>query len=133
MEQLADAVNAFSHALALRSDSGQHHLIPEPLAGLAYCALVGGQPEQAMAYVENVLACLESGTLDGAQEPLWIYLTCYHVLRDRRNARASKILDAAYGLLQERASRINDEQLRRSFLTNVQANVEIIRCWQALR
>jgi hypothetical protein len=59
-----------------------------------------------------------------------IYLTCYRVLRAMGDPRASEILDAAYRLIQERADKIEDEALRRSYLENVAANREIIREWR---
>ena len=69
-------------------------------------------------------------TLDGTDEPLRVYLTCYLVLRANHDPRAREILDAAYRLLQERATHIDDEELRRSFLENVAAHREIARAWQ---
>jgi len=71
-------------------------------------------------------------TLDGTIEPLRVYLTCYRVLRANEDPRAGEVLSAAHRLLQERAARIDDEQLRRSFLENVAAHREIIEAWEAL-
>jgi hypothetical protein len=69
-------------------------------------------------------------TLDGTDEPLRVYLTCYRVLRANGDPRAREILDAGYRLLQERATHINDEKLRRSYLESVATHREIVKLWQ---
>jgi hypothetical protein len=45
-----------------------------------------------------------------------ICLTCYRGLRVGDDARADGILAPAHGLLQKRADKISDEELRHSFL-----------------
>ena len=127
----ADAAGAYRRALALRRDLGQSHLLPEPLAGLARVAEACGDRAGALAHVEEILCCLETyPELYGTWEPLRVYLTCYRVLRAGEDPRAEEILDAAYRLLQERAARIEDERLRRSYLENVAAHREIIAAWE---
>jgi len=63
---------------------------------------------------------------DGTLEPMRIYLTCYQVLRAAKDRRAEEILKAAVRVLEERAARLVDEDLRRSYLENVAANREIL-------
>jgi hypothetical protein len=78
--------------------------------------------------VETILEQMRARpTLDGTDEPLRVYLTCYRVLSASQDPRAGEVLDAAYRLLQERATHIDDEDLRRSFLENVAAHREIVR------
>ncbi len=105
---------------------GQRHLAPEPLAGLSRVALNQDDPAAALAYVEEILGHLDTGSVDGTDEPLRIYLTCYQVLRTNDDPRAEKVLDTAHRLLQGRAAKIDDEELRRSFLVNVAAHREIV-------
>ena len=50
----------------------------------------------------------------------------YRVLRANGDPRAEEVLEEAHNLLQERAAKITDEELRRSFLENVSAHREII-------
>jgi hypothetical protein len=57
---------------------------------------------------------------------LRIYLTCYRVLQANADPRAEEILCTAHNLLQERAAKIDDEELRRSYLENVAAHREIV-------
>ncbi len=147
-ERLVEAAAAYRQALALRRELGQHNLAVEPLAGLARVALDQGDLTQAQAHVEEILGHLEGRTpstelalkpeakgsghaLGGAAEPFRVYLTCYRVLKANRDARAQAILATAYHLLNERATHINDEAARRSFLENLVAHREILSEWAA--
>jgi predicted ATPase/DNA-binding SARP family transcriptional activator/class 3 adenylate cyclase len=122
----AEAADAYRQALTLRRQWGQHHLAAEPLAGLARVALAQGDPARALAHVQEILDYLDGHpALLGTLEPLRIYMTCYRVLLANRDPRAGEILHAAYHLLQERAAKIDDENLRRSYLENVAAHREI--------
>jgi len=131
LRRQTDATGAYQQALALRRDLGQSHLIPEPLAGLARLAEACGDRAGALAHVEEILCCLETyPELYGACEPLRVYLTCYRVLRAVDDPRAEKVLSRAYSLIQERVQKIEDEDMRRSYLENVAAHREIIAAWE---
>ena len=52
-------------------------------------------------------------------------------LLHQADPRAHEVLEQAYHLLQERASWIDDEALRRSYLENVPANREIAALYRA--
>ena len=67
----------------------------------------------------------QHGRLRGTWDPFRIYLACYRVLRANADPRAASILAVGHGLLQEQASHIPDEALRRSFLENVAENREL--------
>jgi hypothetical protein len=73
---------------------------------------------------------LETRSLDGAEDSFSVYLTCCQVLEANGDPRAREILGTAYRLLQERAAKIHDQDLRRSFLENVTAHREIIQAWE---
>jgi hypothetical protein len=91
-----------------------------------YPFLAQGDLAAALAHAEEVLRSLEGHPqLAGAWEPLRVYLTCVRVLRAHEDPRAGGILDKAYRLLQERAARIDDPELRRSYLENVPYHREI--------
>jgi len=123
---LAEAADAYQQALALHRELGGHNRAMEPLAGLACVSLAQGALTQALALVEEILDHLETGTLDGTDEPFQIYLTCYRVLRASGDPRAHDILDTAHCLLQERAAKMPNEESRRQFLENVAAHREIV-------
>ena len=131
--QLAEAASVYRQGLDIRRELSQPHLATEPLAGLARVSLTHEDPTQALVHVEEILSHVETRpTLEGTYEPFRVYLTCYRVLRANQDPRAGDILDTAHRLLQERAAKIPDEELRRSFLENVAAHREIIEAWEAL-
>ena len=99
----------------------------EPLAGLARVCLIQENPIEAQALVDGILGHLESHTLEGTEEPVRVYLTCYRVLTANQDLRAGELLDTAHRLLQERAAKIGDEEMRRSYLENVPAHREIVQ------
>src|SRR5262245_39415870 len=114
-----EAAQSYQQALSLQRELGQHNLAMEPLAGLARVALAQGQLASARQYVEEILRHLETGNLEGADEPFRVYLTCFRALQAHDDPRAPGILHMAHRLLQSRARAISDEGLRRSFLENV--------------
>ena len=120
-----EAAAAYTQALALRRQLEQPHLAAEPLAGLARCALAQGQPGRAQEAVEEIMAYLQAGTLDGTDEPLRVYLTCYQALQASQDPRAPELLRAAHTLLHDHASRIAEDDLRRAFLQGVEAHRQL--------
>jgi adenylate cyclase len=124
---LAEAADAYRQSLALRRELGQPHMATEPLAGLARICLLQQKPSEAQALVEEILGHLESHTLDGTEEPIRVYLTCFRVLMANQDPGAKELLDTAHRLLQERAAKIADEEMRSSYLENVAAHREIAR------
>jgi tetratricopeptide (TPR) repeat protein len=123
--RLAEARAAYQEALSLRREMGHPHEATEAQAGLARVCLAGGDPVRATGHVEDILTYLESGTLEGTEHPLLVYLSCYRVLQAMDDPRARKVIDEAYQLLQDIATKITDEDLRHSFLQNVAAHREI--------
>ena len=133
LERLAEAAEIYRQAVALRHELGEHFLATESLAGLARVLMAQGKPAEAKVCADEILAYLQTGSLDGTDEPLRIYLTCYQVLKMERDPRAQEILTIAYELLQQWANRITDEDLRRSFLRNVRAHRQIMDEYQTAR
>jgi class 3 adenylate cyclase/tetratricopeptide (TPR) repeat protein len=122
----AEAQAAYQESIDLRDESGQTNLAIESRAGLAGAFLDEGQLDLATAQVDEILQHLASNTLEGTEEPSKITLTCYQVLQAKQDSRAQGILGDAYKQLQEQAAKIEDEDLRHSFLQNVSANREIV-------
>jgi len=102
----------------------------ETLTSLAHVSLAGGDTAQALSQIEEVLGFLGTSTLEGTDEPLQVYLTCYRVLRANRDQRPAGLLATAHRLLQDRARQIGDAQTRRSYLENVSAHREIVKEWK---
>ena len=104
---------------------------PEPIAGLARIALARGDLEGAMTTIGEVLAHFDAGSsVDGTEDPIWIYLTCQQVLAAAASARAAEFLDRAHALLSERAAALGDDE-RGSFLANVPTHRAVVAAWTA--
>jgi tetratricopeptide (TPR) repeat protein len=120
MGYFAEAAEYFQEALALRESLNAEHTAVEDRAGLARVALVQGETAAGMAQLEKVLEFLqENPTLGGAAYPFRVYLICYQVLSASEDGRANEILFRAHEMLQERAAKVSDPAMRRSFLENV--------------
>jgi class 3 adenylate cyclase/tetratricopeptide (TPR) repeat protein len=124
--QLSEAVESYERALALRRELGQQNLEMEALAGLARVLLAQNKIDEARTHVETILLYLTTGNLNGTDEPIRVYLTCYYALKAAGDPRAEKTLITAYNFLQERAERIQDDALRQSFMEKVPAHRELI-------
>jgi hypothetical protein len=104
---------------------------PEPIAGLARIALARGDLEGAMTTIGEVVAHFDAGgSVDGTEDPIWIYLTCHQVLAAAGSPRAAEFLDRAHALLSERAEPLGDAE-RASFLANVPTNRAVAAAWAA--
>jgi len=126
LERLTKADEAYRQCLGIRRETGETHKVPHTLAGLARVALLQEDLSPTQAYAEEILSHMESIVQDGIRElPLLVHLTCYRVLHACQDPRAQAMLETAYQQLQERAARITDDKLRRSFLENVAAHREI--------
>jgi tetratricopeptide (TPR) repeat protein len=129
LERLHEAAHAYRRGLAIRRELGEENMAMESLAGLARVAIAQGDVAQAQIWVEEILNHLTTGTLDGTYEPMRVYLTCYRVLEASGDARSEEVLATAHSLLQEQAAKIENKEMRRSFLENVPAHRELIEAW----
>jgi predicted ATPase/class 3 adenylate cyclase len=126
-EKWAAAQAAYQKALASRRELGEQALVMETLAGLARLHLAQEDPASAHPPVLEILDYLHTGgTLDGADEPFRIYLTCYQTLRANDDPQARDVLATASQLLQARADQLSDVASRRSFLEQVPHHREIV-------
>ena len=128
-----EALAAYREALALRREAGEQHRAMETLAGLARISLAQGETYTAVALVEEILSFLETDTLDGTDEPVRVYLTCYRVLQAQGDERASGILTTAHDLIQARVARIDDPVTRCCFLENVRAHRDTVAEWERVK
>jgi class 3 adenylate cyclase/tetratricopeptide (TPR) repeat protein len=131
MNHLSEASASYQAALEIRTELDQTALASEPHAGLARIALAQKDSPAALAYISPVLVFLEDGgSLDGAEEPLRVYLTCYQALQASDDPRAAQILAVAYQQLRSRADRIADPAARRRFLENIPYHRQILDAWE---
>ena len=127
LKKLDEAVVAFDNALTIRRELNEIKRSMEAHAGLAQCALLQDDLVAARSHAEEIMAFLETDTLDGALDPFTIYLSCYRVLSTIHDVRALALIEDAHAHLQEQAVQITDGRLRQSFLENVASNREIVR------
>ncbi len=131
MGHAEEAADSYQAALEVRHDLEQQNLAMEPLAGLARVALGQGNIPVAQENVKEILAYLDGGgTLEGTEEPLRVWLTCYQVLVEIGDSRAAQILASMNENLHKRADEIRDEALRRLFLENVPHHAAILQAWE---
>ncbi|MEK6256092.1 MAG: tetratricopeptide repeat protein, partial [Chloroflexota bacterium] len=129
--KLSNASEAYQAAIDIRNTLKQHNLAMEPLAGLARVSLKRGNISAARKDVGEFLNYLDGGGfLDGTEEPLRVWLTCYRVLQAVQDPRALSILENAHKLLKERASKISDDSMRQKFIENIPYHAEIVKVWQ---
>jgi len=76
---------------------------------------------------------LQSGTLEGTDDPYRIYLTCVRVFRVLKDERANEVLAQGYALLRAQADRIPDEAMREVFLMQVRPHREMVHFYEEER
>ncbi len=139
LNDLQGAEEAFSRALQLRRELDEESLAVDDLAGLARVSLDQANPDQALVYVGEVLAWLETKGTEGIEFPVLAYLICYQVLWATASGDleamtyAQSVLQKGYALLQERARRIQNDLSQHQFLENVPFNREIIAAFSESR
>jgi class 3 adenylate cyclase/tetratricopeptide (TPR) repeat protein len=116
LERHDEAREAFEHSRRIREQTRMPLLELESVTGLAAVELACGRPHLALAHVERLLPVLEGSALLGVEEPAWMWLTSYRVLRAQADRRAPRLLERAHQDLQAQVERIEEEPLRRCFL-----------------
>ncbi len=128
---LEEAEAAFQESIQIRFELGQPALLMEPVAGLIQIRLLKNDGASAQVEAERILSHMANGgTLEGTEEPLRIYFTCYSALRQNLDARADDLLNRAYSQLAEQISRISDDEARRMYVENVPWRRAIQQAWQ---
>jgi tetratricopeptide (TPR) repeat protein len=127
----AGSIRAFQRGFDVDLKAGPRGTYTEVRAGLARVYLERGELEDALSQVVYILRYLEHGHLHGTMEPLRVYLTCYRVLAAGGDPRAPDMLAEGHALLQERAAKIHDAALRRSYLERVVVNRELAAIFQS--
>jgi tetratricopeptide (TPR) repeat protein len=141
--RLDEARESYRGALAAREALSLLDAALEARAGLARVALVQGDPSTgsgrdlpaALAaigpIVEHLLPVLDAEThtdhgLEGADDPLWVWLTWYQVWQAAGDPRAVDVLARAHAILMAQADRLEDAEARRMYVENIPSQREII-------
>jgi predicted ATPase/class 3 adenylate cyclase len=124
----------FTQASAIAQECGNQNYLAKALGGLALSAVQSGDWVQARAFLDQVMPILaENPTLDNLTAPFEALGQIGQSLVALGDARGAEIITAAYRRLQERAARISDETLRRSYLENVLMNRELCAAYAQLQ
>ncbi len=131
MGNLSEAANLHAEALVLFREVGRATMALEALVGLARVDRASGRLDKALAHVGEVLAHFHSGgTVEGAEDPLAIYRTCYEILKEANAPRADELLDDGHALLMKRAELL-DEAEREGFLHRVPSHRAIVSAYES--
>jgi tetratricopeptide (TPR) repeat protein len=128
LQELDDAAAAYSRALSSRQALAQRHLEMEVLAGLIRVNLAQKEMDEADRKAQLLFTYLQSNRLLGVEEPVRTYWSCALALHN--GEKASKILNDARRMIEERAAAIDDVNLHDSFL-QIDAHRTVIQAWIA--
>ncbi|MCE7982281.1 MAG: hypothetical protein DYG89_13885 [Caldilinea sp. CFX5] len=129
----APALLAYEQALTIRRQLGEEKLTLEILSGLARLKLAQGAIAESVALVTQILRWIDNHGIEGIEFPIQLYLTCFEILQATGDAtQASPVLAAGYQLLQERAAKLQDQQLRQRFLQVVPFNRQLTNLYLAM-
>jgi tetratricopeptide (TPR) repeat protein len=133
MNEFEKARQVYQQSVEIRNELGQPSLSMEPIAGLVEVALRMDALEAASSEAEKILAHINrGGTLDGTDEPLRVYYTCYLLLEKKQDPRARQILQTAIQVLETQVSKFNDEHSRKMYVENVPWRLALHRAAQAV-
>jgi len=110
---------AYQSSLDIRNELNQLSLSMEPIAGLVDACMHADDVEAASRKAGKLLEFIESGaSLDGTDEPLRVYYTCFRYLEKVKDPRSGRILQKAKKLLEEQVSKFNNDAERKRCVEN---------------
>ncbi|MFN8412633.1 MAG: tetratricopeptide repeat protein [Anaerolineales bacterium] len=119
-KQYARARNMFVDSLEIRKSIGIKVLLAESRAAVAQVELDMKNIDRAIVEVEEVLLYMqENPHFEGAEEPLRILLSCFLVLKEKRDPRHKDVLQHAIQLLDMQVSKLPTEDIRRTYVEMV--------------
>ena len=131
--QIGAAKQHYEAALQLAHELNAPGSAVESQSGLAAIALLEGNNADACAQADGLLPNVNEHTLAQVEDGLRVYLACHRILRACSDERGDALIAAAHRILQERASRIVDASLRRSFLANNPIHRQVVAEFEAIR
>jgi len=126
--QHESALAAFQQSRQLLDGLALPHLSIEAVAWLGQTALRQGKGQQALEYINQVLAHLdEHAQLHGTEDPLQIRWTCCEVLRAQGDPRLGAVLENTWVALQARLAALKSASTKDRFMTSRPHHGEIAR------
>ena len=143
---LAEATEALAHVLTahgqwisgqemwrrayeMRTVHEQPHRAARCLAGLAEVYLAVDDLEAAMPLVDTLLADRNVWRNSAVSAPLEIFRICGQILTAANDPRAREVRRDGHDVLMQQVRALNDDVLRRAFLTRVPTNVALRRAY----
>lgn len=137
------SVKSFQQAIEIFKMIGAKQYVPVAQAGLALAMVKNDAPQDSFIVyakeVEKVISDVEEGKI----ETLWALTQVYEELSSRTarddltlkeyRIKHHKFLEIAYNELMGKAQNIKNEKHRKSFLTNVKTNREIVETWEKFK
>jgi tetratricopeptide (TPR) repeat protein len=117
---------AYLQALEADRMLGSTPLAVESTVDLARLAMRDGDKRRAISTVIPLLDTLRETNLEGTEEPVLIYLTCYNLLNAASDAAAAWLLAYGHTLLMRRAASLSAQE-RRHYFEDVPAHRELLR------
>jgi class 3 adenylate cyclase/tetratricopeptide (TPR) repeat protein len=131
MGDAASAARRFREAYDLASNQAVTALISEPAAGLAACAVMQGQLDEARGYVCEAWDYLKEHGWLGMGNPAMVYRICAETFDALGEAeKFQTIVESGHQALIEVADKINVPSWRQSFLENVPDHRAIMEMWE---
>jgi predicted ATPase/DNA-binding SARP family transcriptional activator len=126
LEELDRSADCYQKAVECWRAVGDRYRALECIAGLAQIALTRSDRLAAQERVETILQHLTTDTFIGADDPFRVYWISYLVLRSNKDRRADALLKDARHLLSAQADKIQNPDLRRTFLERVPSHAAIM-------
>jgi len=127
-EKFEEAYCCFSNAYTTMTEIGVKGYATDALAGQARCSLKLGYPDEAVTLADQVFDYIVKNDGVGLEFPILAYLSCGKVYAAQgEDTRTEKVIEAGNLKLKQLSDKINDPELRSSFLQNVPEHQEIQR------
>jgi class 3 adenylate cyclase/predicted ATPase len=130
MGRYGEAAESFRQALEIRQELEERKEALVTLSNLGRAYLELGDLQKAVECSESALAQLEQEGIEGYEHPAKVFLNLYRILSAAGDPRQAQVLRQGYDLLQEIASKIESDELRRSFLERVPENRALFEAGQ---
>lgn len=116
------ASQAYNQAALFADQSRDSHLLLEPAAAKARLALRQDDLQSALNQVREILKRITAAPIDFSDAVFWAYLVCAEVLSAANAPELRDVVYRAQRLLYTIAEKIEDPDIRKTFLDNVPTN-----------
>ena len=124
------AAACYRDCAAMFRELGRPTMPPEPTRRAGARRARARRQRAALGAIGEIVAHLDAGgSIDGTDDPLWIYLTCHQVLASAASPRAREFLERGHAVLQQRGEPLEPAE-REAFFAKVESHREIVAAWR---